>query len=74
MPENKMSESDKINRITELYSSLSEEGRDELISRILESEEIMGRILGALIAGDEIVEDGPVNTDSFVNFLRKVKE
>jgi hypothetical protein len=65
---------DKVSRIAELYSSLSEEGRDEFAAKIAEDEDLMARLLDLLTERSEEEEAEYTGTDTFVDFLRKVKE
>jgi len=74
MEKKDVKETETLSRIHELYLSLTDDGKDELVSMILESEEFMARILGALVSGDESIEMGEAATNGFVDFLRKVKE
>jgi len=69
-----MEEMDKISSIEELYGSLSEDGKDRLISRILESEEFMARILGTLLTRESEEDAGESISGGYVDFLRKVRE
>ncbi len=74
MDDREMEEIEKITSIEELYSSLSEDGKDRLIGRILESEEFMARILNTLLSRDTDDDAGEAGTGGYVDFLRKVRE
>jgi len=69
-----LQEEDKVSRIAELYSSLSDEGRDQFAAQIAEDEDLMVRLLELLTKRSEEQEVEYTGSDSFIDFLRKVKE
>jgi len=62
-----------IGKIMELFNSLSEGGKDEMISELIESEDFMRRVLSLLIESDGQLDDSS-NTGGYVDFLKKVRE
>ena len=69
-----MNEEDTIGRIKELYQSLSEDGKDEFLAQLVESEEFMGRILNILLKNENLSGSIDGIDPGFIEFLRKVKE
>jgi len=67
-------EKDKVSRIAELYSSLSDEGKDEFAEKIAEDEDLMARLLSLLTERSIEEESDYSGGDSYIDFLRRVKE
>lgn len=69
-----MTDTEKVSRMSELYKSLSDDGKDSFVQNLLDDEDLMGRLLGTLLEINE-ENQGEFNGDSnFISFLRKVKE
>lgn len=74
MKPKRITDSEKVSQIHELYSSLSEDGKEVFIQEILNDEELMARLLQSLLEISEDSQDAFEGKQTFVNFLRKVKE
>ncbi len=71
---NEMTDGEKLEKIRELYQSLSNEGKDRIAARLLEDEDLMGRLLGMLLERNEDIDADVDSAGGFIDFLRRVRE
>lgn len=74
MDSDNMTDAEKVLRIQEIYRSLSDEGKDSFIQNLVEDEELMARLLDALLEMSDGNSGDSDQDSSFISFLRKVRE
>ena len=69
-------EKDKLDKIRELFRGLSEEEKNRFMTEIADDEELMAVLLAILTERNVIQEEteSEGGTDSYIDFLRRVKE
>ena len=68
------SDQEKLKKIGELYNSLSDDGKNQLVARLTENQDIMGRLLDLLMDINDETELNKEGPSTYIDFLRRVKE
>jgi len=63
-----------IDKIRDLYKSLTDDEKNDLVSELMEDEDLMGRLLGQLLEVNEEADETRISTGTYIDFLRKVRE
>jgi hypothetical protein len=76
---NQTPQSGKLDQILELYKGLSAEEKSQFVDKIAEDEDLMTRLLDLLLKRNQAEEQAEqqtdfTGTDSYIDFLKRVKE
>lgn len=69
-----VAESEKLEKIRELFESLSSSEMKAFAAQIIENDEMMNMLLEVLEERSQFQREGMSITDSYVDFLRRFKE
>lgn len=69
-----MPSENKIDRIRELYESLTEDEKNQLVQEITQDEDLLSRLLAALTERSAEFEAEAGEAETFISFLKRVRE
>jgi hypothetical protein len=70
-----MVDTPKIKQILDLFKNLTEQEKSDFMNELAEDEELMSRLLNILMSRNEgIVQGELTDANTFIDFLRRVKE